>query len=110
VGLANLAITFGVSLFIVHGDAADGGETFNQQLQERVTRRVPSIVRTHIRVVRTPLGPAAGPLGAAASVYERILQSDQLRLTEASVTTRSFNRNPHRVPSLDREISPGNCE
>jgi predicted NBD/HSP70 family sugar kinase len=68
IGLANLAQVVRPSLFILHGDAAQGGETLRSLVEEETKARVLPHIRDGIEVVCSDLDAKASLLGAAGLV------------------------------------------
>jgi predicted NBD/HSP70 family sugar kinase len=68
IGLANLAHVLRPALFVLHGDAARGGETFRELISEETKERVLPHIRGSIEVVASDLDARAGLLGAAGLV------------------------------------------
>lgn len=70
VGLANLEQVLGHGTYLLHGDAAGGGEDFAQLVAEQVTSRIPRR-RGAVRVLAAPEQDEATILGAAGMVMFR---------------------------------------
>jgi predicted NBD/HSP70 family sugar kinase len=68
VGLANLTQLLTPGLFILHGDAVGGGETFRALIEEATRARVFAHVRDKVSVVQSELDQQATVLGAAGLV------------------------------------------
>lgn len=68
VGLANLTQLLAPGLFILHGDAVGGGETFRSLIEAATCERVLGHVRNKVRVVLSELDQRATILGAAGLV------------------------------------------
>ncbi len=68
IGFANLAHVLRPSLFILHGDAARGGETFRRLIEDETRSRVLPHIRKSVEVVTSDLDVRAGLLGAAGLV------------------------------------------
>lgn len=68
IGLANLAHILRPALFILHGDAVAGGETFRALIEQETKARVLPHIRSSIEVVASDLDARAGLLGAAGLV------------------------------------------
>lgn len=68
VGLANLTQILSPGMFILHGDAVGGGETFRALVESETKARVFPHVRRSVEVVLSELDQRAGLLGAAGLV------------------------------------------
>jgi predicted NBD/HSP70 family sugar kinase len=68
VGLANLAQLLAPGLFILHGDAVGGGETFRGLVEHATRERVLGHIRERVAVVLSELDQNATVLGAAGLV------------------------------------------
>jgi predicted NBD/HSP70 family sugar kinase len=68
VGLANIAQLLSPGLFILHGDAAGGGETFRALVEEKMRARVFAHIGGSADVVLSELDHRATVLGAAGLV------------------------------------------
>lgn len=73
VGIANVQQVLAPGLFIVHGDAADGGDDFVERIQAHVRELVPAHPSGRPELVRTDVEPAA-LLGAAGVVLSHSLR------------------------------------
>jgi predicted NBD/HSP70 family sugar kinase len=74
VGLANLTQTLSPPLYIVHGDAVGGGETFRALIEDRTRARVMSHMRPTVHVAFSELDQRAALLGAAGLVLSDTFQ------------------------------------
>jgi predicted NBD/HSP70 family sugar kinase len=68
VGLANITQLLSPGLFILHGDAAAGGERFRALIEAKTRARVFAHIRDTVDVVLSELGDRATLLGAAGLV------------------------------------------